>query len=124
MKICDLDIEIYKCVSPEFKTREVVITEERIAHIKERHPNDYERYASYLADIIKSPDYILEANMPHTAFVLKSYVENGEHFELILRIAVEGEFLSYKNSIITFLRISERTRNKYLRNKKILYKSV
>ena len=122
-KICDLDIEKYKCVAPGIRTSEVIITEERIQHIKSRHPNDFERYSKYLEDILKNPNYILESDMPHTAFILKKYAENGEQFQLILRIVIEGENPKYKNSVITFLRISERTWNKYLRNKKILYKS-
>ena len=36
--------EIYKCITDDIVTDEVIITEERIGHIKERHPNDYEQY--------------------------------------------------------------------------------
>ena len=122
-KICDLDPELYRCVSRNIRTREVVITEERIAHIKERHPNDYEQYAAYLADIITHPQYILESDMPHTAFRLKEYIDCGKRFQLILRLSIPSDNPIYKNSVITFLHINERKWRKYLRNKKILYKS-
>lgn len=122
-KLCDLDPELYRCVSQNIRTREVVITEERIAHIKERHPNDYERYAAYLVDIITRPQYILESDMPHTAFLLKEYSDCGKRFQLILRLSIPGDNPIYKNSVITFLHISERKWKKYLRNKKVLYKS-
>ena len=34
---------IYECVTRNIITDEVIITEERIEHIKERHPTDFER---------------------------------------------------------------------------------
>ena len=48
-----LDKEKYKCVSQDIVTDEVIITDERIRHIMDRHPNDYERFHSYLARIIE-----------------------------------------------------------------------
>ena len=118
-----IDKEIYKVVTPDIQTDEVIITDERIAHIKERHPNDYERYFSYFKDIVSSPDYILEANKPNTAFILKEIDNVGEHFQMILRLAVSGDPDGYKNSVITFLNTDEKRYARYLRTKKILYKS-
>lgn len=121
--VTKLDIEKYKCVSENITTDEVVITDERIQHIKDRHPNDYERYEKYLSQIIESPDYILQANKPNTAFLLKHIAEGDESFELILRLAVNGDPAGYKNSVITFLKIENKRYKRYLRTKKILYKS-
>jgi hypothetical protein len=118
-----IDIEKYRVVSEEIRTDEVVITDERIQHIQERHPNDFERYSKYMADIVSDPQYILEANKPNTAFLLKEFEDAGEKFQLILRLAVEGDAPEHKNSIITFLRVEEKRYRRYLRTKKILYKS-
>lgn len=41
---------------------------------------------------------------------------------MVIRVKVFGEPNGYKNSIITFLKINDKTWRKYLRNKKILYK--
>lgn len=35
--------EIYSCITEDIKTDEVIITEERVQHIKDRHPNDVGR---------------------------------------------------------------------------------
>ena len=118
-----IDKEKYRVVSDNIRTNEVVITDERVAHIKAHHPNDYERFEGYFQSIVESPDYILEANKPNTAFLLKAIEDNSERFQLILRLVVEEDNPAYKNSIITFLKVSARKWNKYLRNKKILYKS-
>ena len=79
-----IDIEIYKCVTEDIQTDEVIITERQIEHIKERHPSDYERYFSYAHEIIREPDYILEANKPNTAFVLKLLLITGKTISLYL----------------------------------------
>ena len=118
-----IDIEKYKVVSDRIRTDEVVITDERIQHIRDRHPQDLERYSGYMKDMLENPQYILEANKPNTAFLLKEYVEAGEHVQLILRLAVEGDKPGYKNSVITFLKVEDKRFKRYLRTKKVLYKS-
>ncbi|OUO29315.1 hypothetical protein B5F86_06225 [Lachnoclostridium sp. An298] len=116
-----IDREIYRCISGNIVTDEVIITDVQIKHIKERHPNDYEQFSKYFAEIIAEPDYILEANRPNTAFVLKKIEIEKMHFQLILRLKTSSDPQNYKNSIITFLKIDQRKWEKYLRNKKILY---
>lgn len=119
----ELDINKYKCITEEIKSNEVIITNERIQHIKDRHPNDYEKYYGYMHDIISNPDYIIEANKPNTALLLKSFSEGEEQFKTILRLVTSSDNPRYKNSIITFMKINEKEWQRLLRNKKVLYKS-
>ena len=116
--ICKIDRTIYSVVTPCITTDAVIITDAQIDHIKDHHPQDYERYAAYHPDVLIQPDYILEANRPHTAFVLKVFRVDGVRFQLILRLVTVEDPEGYSNSIITFLKISEKKWNKYLRNKK------
>lgn len=109
---------IYKCVTEDITTEEVIITDNQINHIKNRHPNDYENFSSYFSDILSDPDFILEANKPNTAFILKQITENDLTVQLILRLQTSQDPKGYKNSIITFLKIDIKTWNKYLRTKK------
>ena len=39
-----IDLQIYRCISERITTDEVIVTDERIQHIEERHPNDFEQY--------------------------------------------------------------------------------
>lgn len=117
-----LDVEKYKAVTADIRTQEVVITEERIQHIQERHPKDFERFCTYIPQIITDPDYIIAANKANTAVLLKEIVEDGEKFKLILRLRTQDMPEGYKNSIISFWRIGEATWKKTIKNKKILYK--
>lgn len=118
-----IDVEKYKCVTKELVTDEVIITDERIRHIKERHPNDFELYYRCMKEIISDPDYIIEANKPKSALLLKAFRSDGSHFKTVLRLITSDDDSSFKNSIITFMKINEGEWNRLVKNKKILYKS-
>ncbi|MBO2526710.1 MAG: hypothetical protein CW335_00805 [Clostridiales bacterium] len=116
--------DIYDCIGTKRITDDVVITEERIEHIRTRHPNDYEKFCSFLTDIIENPDYIIEDKKPNTAGVLKEITENGEKFKLVLRIKVECDPTDYKDSVLSFWKIGDTTWKKTLKNKKTLQKRI
>jgi hypothetical protein len=118
-----IDRDKYSVVSSSIRTDEVIISDERIKHIMDHHPNDYQRYAHYIGEMLENPQYILDDPVQNTAVILHEFIESNEHFRLILKLAVIGDEEYKKNSIITFLKISEKKFKKYLRNKKILYKS-
>ena len=117
-----LDKNIYKCITEDITTDEVIITDEQIQHIKDHHPNDYERFAQYFSEIVSEPDYIMQGNKPDTAVILKEIVEDGERFQTVLRLCTSKDPLRFRNSIITFMKINEKRWKRYLRTKKILYK--
>ncbi|MBR6401421.1 MAG: hypothetical protein IKS17_09450 [Firmicutes bacterium] len=118
-----LDRNIYECITEDIVTDDVIITEKQIQHIKDSHPNDYERFSEYFSEILQSPNYIVEANKPNTGVILKKIEENDDVFKTVLRIATSADNERYKNSIITFMKIDEKEWNRLLRNKKILYKN-
>lgn len=118
-----IDRKIYECITDDITTDEVIITEERIQHIVERHPNDYEQYYAYLKTVVEDPDYIIEANKPNTALILKEIIESDERqFKTILRLKTSKDNKDFKNSIITFMKINEKEWSRLIRNKRILYK--
>lgn len=114
--------EIYSCITEDIKTDEVIITEERVQHIKDRHPNDYERYYEYLTEIIEDPQYIVETAKPNTALILREFKQGTEVFKTVMRLKTSTDNIEYKNSIITFMKINEKEWNRLLKNKRILYK--
>lgn len=118
-----IDIEIYNCITKDITTDEVIITDKQIDHIKNRHPNDYELFNKYFEKIVEQPDYIIEANKPFTALILKEIQIDNKKFKTVVRLATSNDTPSYKNSIITFMKIDDREWNRILKNEKILYKS-
>lgn len=122
-KIGEIDIEKYKCVTADIITKDVVITEKQIEHIIEHHPHDFERFNGFFRDIVENPDYIIEANKPKTALILKEIVFEHEKLKTVLRLVTSTYDPKYKNSIITFMIIDDKEWNRILRNKKILNNS-
>jgi uncharacterized protein YchJ len=104
-------------------TDEVIITEKQIAHIKARHPQDFEQYSKYIPQVLSDPDYILETNMPSSAVMLKKFTLHDVRFQLILRIKAHSDEKDRKNSVITYFYIRKKEWDRLIKNKKILYKS-
>lgn len=120
-----IDIETFKCITNDITTDEVIITEERIQHIKERHNNDFFEIQPYIQDVLSMPDYILaDSKRENTGLILKQITENnGLKVQVVLRVHTSKDRKGLKNSIISAWKISDSRWNNYLRNKKILYKS-
>lgn len=118
-----IDIEKFKNVTEDIITDEVIITEKQVEHIKQHHPNDFEKFSGFFKDIVENPDYIIEANKPNTALILKEIVCERKKFKTVLRLITSTDDFEYKNSIITFMKIDDKEWERILRNKKILYKS-
>ncbi|MBO5373320.1 MAG: hypothetical protein J6A75_11490 [Lachnospiraceae bacterium] len=117
-----IDIDIYKCITTDIVTNDVIITDERIQHIKDRHPNDYEKFYKYLKEIVEHPQYIVETAKPNTALILNEFVDGDEQFKTVLRLTTSTDNPDFKNSIITFMKINDKEWSRMLRNKKILYR--
>lgn len=119
-RVGKIDRTIYSCVTEDIITNKVVLTKNRIKHVKDKHGNDYKNLKRYLKKVVEKPDYILEDKRPYTAVILKRV---GEHRLLLaLRIATHLD-KNYKNSIITFFKIDKYRWDRYIRRKKILYKA-
>ncbi|MDR0884132.1 MAG: hypothetical protein LBN05_05980 [Oscillospiraceae bacterium] len=115
-----IDREKFKAVSEHITTDEVVITDERIAHIEQRHPGAYERFSPYIQEILSAYDIMLEDKHPHTALLIKKLEKDGAQIELVLRLHTLRDETGYKNSVLSLWEISDRRLGKYLRNRRIL----
>lgn len=115
--------EIYKCIEENIRTEEVIITDERIGHIRERRGEEfYNGYCGLFEERLREPDYIFKEKREHTALVCKRIVENEKYINLVLRIVIETDNPEYKNSIITAIGESEKRFAQRLRNNTVLYK--
>jgi len=122
--VCKLDKSLYSVVTADIASDEVIITEERIEHIKQRHPNDFETFASFFVETINNPDYILEGNSANTFLLLKEIQQENRPVKLILRLKTFADPEEYKNSIITFTRTDKKEWARLLKKKRILYKKA
>lgn len=122
--------KLFKDISDKILTNEVILTDKQIEHIEQRHPNILKKYKKYFKTIIEEPDYILKDNArENTALILKTIKEidknkeNTKTINLVLRLAVEGDNVNNKNSIITCIPIGKNRLKSYKNNGKIIYKS-
>ena len=116
-----IDLDIYKCIAEDIVTDEVVITNNQIEHIKERHEDVLETILENMKEIIENPDYIIEDRRENTGLIVKK-IESSDNIQMVLRICTSKDPKGYKNSIISSWKISEKRLQNYLRNKRILYK--
>ena len=120
-----INIEIYRCISSQIITDEVILTDERARHIQGRRENGFlTKYERYFAQVLADPDYIFLDDRPNTALVCKTIEAEGASINLVLRLAVEGDDPSYKNSILTAVRESKKRFEQRLRNHTPIFKKI
>lgn len=104
-------------------TEEVILTLERIEHIKEHHLGDYEKYNKYLSEIIHNPDYILNDNKNiDTILCMKTIKEIGKNLQVVIRLNTKQK--NKQNSILTLWQVKDKTYNQMIRNKEIIWKNI
>lgn len=119
--LCSLDKEKYSCISDDIVTNEVIITEERLSHVKDKHPEIAEVCTDYLALAIEDPDYIIQSNKPYSALILKEILFDKIRLKIIMRLVTSTDSSEWKNSVITFHKTSEKEWRRLIKNKKVLY---
>ncbi|MDD3410519.1 MAG: minor capsid protein [Eubacteriales bacterium] len=108
-KICDLDVEKIRCISPTIDTPVLVLTDERISHIAEGHPGDYEKYGGFILEVAENPDFIMsDARNANTAIYIKHMEKESVNLRLNVRCHVQGENAELSNSILTFQQIRDQ----------------
>lgn len=106
-------------------TTDVILTEERVKHIKEHHPGDYEKYGMYIQEIIENPDYILEDNRNiDTVLYMKNIKNNNKNIQIVIRLNTNKTEINKKNSILTLWKVKDSTYNQLLRNRKVIWKKL
>lgn len=102
-------------------TDEIVVTAERIEHIRERHPQDVELFWKYGAESILSPDLIIEdCKNTDTVFMVKQLPDTN--LNVVVRLVLKADEKHPKNSVMTFYRIRERNLKKLIEKNNLLYK--
>ena len=105
----------------KIQTDEIIVTDERLSHIKERHPEDYELFEKYGKDSVENPDFIIkDGKHDGTVFMVKKLQETN--LNVVVRVVLETDKEGLKNSVMTFYRIRERNLRKLIDKNSLLYK--
>ncbi|MDE7247373.1 MAG: hypothetical protein K2N43_05760 [Lachnospiraceae bacterium] len=102
-------------------TDEIIVTDERIAHIKEKHLIDFELFEKYGAECVQDPDYIIKDRKNRgTVFMIKKLSDTNVN--VVSRLALDTEKSGLKNSVMTFYRLRDRNLQKLIVKNGLLYK--
>lgn len=116
-----INTEILQKEFGKIRTDEIIVTNERIDHIKERHPEDYDLFEKYGKECVSSPDLIVK-DIKHqgTVFMVKKLPETN--LNVVVRVVLETDDGKLKNSVMTFYRIREKNLKKLIEKNGMLYK--
>lgn len=116
-----INIKILEKEFEKIQTDEIIVTNERIDHIKERHPEDYNLFEKYGKESVSSPDLIIkDVKNKSTVFMIKKLPETN--LNVVVRVVLETDNSKWKNSVMTFYRIRERNLKKLIEKNGVLYK--
>lgn len=119
--IAKVDVKPLVDAFGEIQTDEVVITDERIEHIIERHRGDYELFWKNVSSIVTKPDIILkDCKNQGTVFMVKRLYDTN--INVVVRVALSMDKKGLKNSIMTFYRLRDKNLQKMLIKNEVLYK--
>ncbi len=117
-----LNKNLFTCITDDIVTDEVIITENQMKHILERHPDSFEDAIQSLESAVTSPDYIFKDRNRNSALLIINLPDSDEYVQIVLRLCTSEEEPDFKNSIISCWKISHKRLQNYLRNKTYLYK--
>lgn len=119
-KLADINLNLLEEKFGKIRTSETILTEERAAHIQERHPEDYALFEKYGVQTIREPDLIL-VDEKHEGTVLMIRKTKDTNLNAIVRLVLPGEDEKRKNSVMTFYRIRDKNVEKLKKKSEILY---
>lgn len=68
----------------------IMLGESNIAHMKSRHPADYERFGPYIPQILSKPDYVGQNPADGSIEYVKEFVIEGAFVKVAVRVAASG----------------------------------
>lgn len=104
------------------QTDDIIITNERLEHIKEQHQIDYALFERYGREVVQEPDIIIK-DEKHiaTVFMIKRFI--NINLNAVVRVAMGTDSGELKNSVMTFYRIRESNLTKLINKNKVIFKN-
>ena len=122
-EIGKVNLEFFEKGFGKLKTDDIIVTGERLQHIKTRHPNDYDLFEKYGKISVTEPDYVIkDCKNAGTVFMVKKMMNTN--LNVVVRVALNSDKENIKNSILTFYRLRDRNLNKLIEKNEILYKKT
>lgn len=118
IEIGKLNINLFEEIGEQLITDEVIFTYERMNHVETKRLQLFNEVKDILPDILYRPDYIYrDWNNRENTIVLIGSINEKQNLNIVLKIAILNDEKHTKNSIITMIKIGDKTLNKIIRNK-------
>ena len=122
MEVGKIDRRMLGKYKEKIVTEKVILTTERLKHIQEHHPGDYEEYGIYIPEVLYHPDYIVDdVKNIDTIIFLKTIIECEKNIQIVIKLNTNLKEKDKKNSILTFWKVKNKTYKQLIRNKEIIY---
>ena len=116
-----INVEAFEKEFGKIQTDEIIITNERIIHIRERHPEDYALFEKYGKECVVFPDMVIR-DIKHKGTVYMVKQLQDTNLNVVVRVVLETDDSKLKNSVMTFYRIREKNLKKLIAKNGLLYK--
>ena len=104
-------------------TDKVLISEERLIHMKEHHPELTDNEIIYISETIKNPDYIFD-DRKNIDTILMVKDNNNKNYITVVKLNTNICFKEKSNTVISFWNISNKKLRQFIRNEEIIYKRL
>ena len=100
----------------------VFMSDERRTHVREHHPNDYDKYIRFVQSAINDPIEILDdSKKPMTAMFIGE--TDDENINVIVKLAFKRD-KDDRSFVVTMFPVGERSMKKIRKHNKQLYKKT
>lgn len=127
IEIGKLNVKLLKERNINLITDKVIFTFERMGHVADKRTELYKEVKSILPSAIYHPDYIYKDwnNRDNTLVFIKTINEESK-LNVVIKIAIINDKKHSQNSIMTMIKIGEKTFRKIYKNKRenLLYEKL
>lgn len=100
----------------------VELSEERLEHIRQHHPDDFALCVKYIDSLIENPDLILDDHKnPMSTMFIRRFEEIGVN--IVIKLALRGD-LESRSFIVTIHPVGARSIQKLEKKNKVVYKKL
>lgn len=127
IEIGKLNQKLLKELNIDIVAEDVIFTFERIKHVEDRRINLYEEVKDILPEAIYSPEYIYtDWNDRNDTLIFIKSIDKKSKINIVVKIAILNDEKHSKNSIMTIIKIGEKTFRKIHKNKekKLLFEKL
>ena len=119
LKVGEIDRAKLASMYSSLPSGNLILTAERLAHIRARHPEDADLFIRYGEQVIQDPDLILNDDKNRSTVMYIRAIEST-NLNIIVRLAL-AEDAGKSHSIMTAYRLGEKTVKRLKKKNKILY---